>query len=122
MISIYLDIVKDALYPRRRGVLSKRNAFIRVSELEEMDADAIRKLRQKLHLSVALFADVLGVSSKTVNAWESGRNVPQGSSLRLMNMLSRYPDILRAIVYGPPLSFLTLRRSGTAYVTSTASS
>ena len=94
MISIYFDIVKDALYPRRRGVLSKRNAFIRVTELEEMDADAIRKLRQKLHLSVALFADVLGVSSKTVNAWESGRNVPQGSSLRLMNMLSRYPDIL----------------------------
>lgn len=94
MISIYLDIVKDALYPKKRGVLSKRNKFIKVSALSPMSAEDIRKLRQKLHLSAQLFADVLGVSVKTVNAWESGTNTPQGASLRLMNMLSVYPDIL----------------------------
>lgn len=94
MISVYLDLVRDALYPKKRGTLTKRNKFLAVSGLSEMSAEDIRKLRSRLRLSSGMFASILGVSEKTVEAWESGTNKPAGSSLRLMNMLSVYPDIL----------------------------
>ena len=43
---------------------------------------------------MGLFSEILGVSEKTVEAWEGGYNEPSGPALRLMNMLRRYPDIL----------------------------
>lgn len=94
MISVYLDLVRDALYPRKRGLLTKRNKFLAVADLNEMSAEDIKKLRLRLRLSSGMFASVMGVSEKTVEAWERGTNKPSGSSLRLMNMLSIYPDIL----------------------------
>ena len=94
MISVYLDLVRDALYPKKRGTLTKRNKFLKVASLEDMSPEEIKKLRARLRLSSGMFASILGVSEKTVEAWESGVNKPAGSSLRLMNMLSVYPDIL----------------------------
>ena len=94
MISVYLDLVRDALYPRKRGLLTKRNKFLAVADLNEISAEDIKKLRLRLRLSSGMFASVMGVSEKTVEAWERGTNMPSGSSLRLMNMLSIYPDIL----------------------------
>ena len=41
MISVYLDLVRDALYPKKRGTLTKRNKFLAVSELSEMSAEDI---------------------------------------------------------------------------------
>ena len=94
MISVYLESVRDALYPRRSGVLTKRSKYIRIEPLRPYTKDEIRTLRLRLHLSVGLFAELLGVSTKTVEAWESGHNEPSGPALRLMNMIQRYPDIL----------------------------
>lgn len=94
MISIYLEMMKDAMYPRKSGVLTKRNKCIRIEDLEHFSADEIRALRLRLHLSAGLFSEILGVSEKTIEAWESGHNEPSGPALRLMNMLRRYPDIL----------------------------
>ena len=94
MISVYLESVRDALYPLRSGVLTKRSKYIRIEPLRPYTKDEIRTLRLRLHLSVGLFAELLGVSTKTVEAWESGHNEPSGPALRLMNMIQRYPDVL----------------------------
>lgn len=93
-MSIYKDAVKDALYPKKSGVLSIRNKYISFPPPKMLNPDEIRKLRLNLKLSVALFASLLCVSPKSVEAWESGRNVPSGPALRLMNMIKRNPDIL----------------------------
>ena len=66
MISVYLEMVKDAMFPRKRGVITKRNKYIRIEELQHFTADEIRALRLRLHLSVGLFSEILGVSEKTV--------------------------------------------------------
>ncbi len=94
MISVYLEEVRDALYPKKSGVLTKRNKYIKIEPLRPYTRDEIRTLRLRLHLSVGLFAELLGVSEKTVEAWESGHNEPSGPALRLMNMIQRYPDVL----------------------------
>ena len=93
MISAYADMVKDALYPKKR-VLTKRNRYLKIAEPRSFSAEEIRSLRRKLRLSVGMFASLLAVSDKTVEAWEAGTNVPSGPALRLMTMIMTYPDIL----------------------------
>ena len=94
MISVYLDGVKDLLYPRKKGVLSSKNKAILVNEVSVYSKEDIKKLRLRLSLSHALFAKVMNVSEKTVEFWESGHSVPSGSAMRLLCMLEHYPDIL----------------------------
>lgn len=52
------------------------------------NAGSIKKLRKSLNLTRAVFAGVLGVSKKAVEAWESGRNVPVGPTSRMLDLIS----------------------------------
>jgi putative transcriptional regulator len=42
-----------------------------------------------------MFAGSLGVSPKTVEAWENGRNKPEGASRRLLEIVRDDPGFLR---------------------------
>ena len=55
----------------------------------------IKRIRQKTGLSQVMFAGSLGVSPKTVEAWESGRNKPEGASRRLLEIVRDDPGFLR---------------------------
>ena len=44
----------------------------------------VKNIREKIGLTQKLFAKYLGVSTKTVEAWEAGRNKPSGPSNRLL--------------------------------------
>lgn len=90
----YHDMVKDALYPKKRGVITKRNKYLKAEDIPEMTGDQVRKLRESLSLSLSVFASLLGVQRHTVQCWESGSAKPSGSALRLMQMIKRDPDIL----------------------------
>lgn len=54
----------------------------------ELDKDQIRAVRVKANMTQNVFANFLGVSVKTVEAWERGRTHPTGPAYRLMNLLS----------------------------------
>ena len=62
--------------------------------VREYKPDEIKKLRADLGMTQVVFAGFLGVSPKTVEAWEAGTNTPSGPALRLMTMIMAYPDIL----------------------------
>ena len=94
MSSYYNDTVKDALFPKKKGIITKRNKFLVVNPPERMESDEVSKIRKKLSLSVSVFAEVLNVSPKTVEAWEAGTNEIGGSSLRLLSIIKKNPDIL----------------------------
>ncbi|MHB8963864.1 MAG: helix-turn-helix domain-containing protein [Saccharofermentanales bacterium] len=49
----------------------------------------IRKIRMDLNLTQPTFAGLMGVSVKTVEAWESGMNTPSGSARRLMEIFQQ---------------------------------
>ena len=59
-----------------------------------MSATEIKKLREKLSLSVSVFASLMNVSLKTVEAWEAGNNDIGCSALRLLDMIKKNPDII----------------------------
>jgi len=54
----------------------------------------IVELRQRLSCSQSVFAAVLNVSVKTVQAWEQGSRVPSDAALRLLSIVDKHPEIL----------------------------
>lgn len=50
--------------------------------------------REQLHLTVREYAAILGVSPRTVEAWESGIGYPNRTVLSLIYLLSRYPSLV----------------------------
>lgn len=71
-----------------KGNTSKaRKMSVSVADLPSYHDKEIKKIREDLNLTQKNFAFVLGVSPKTVEAWESGRNVPQGTAQRFLQML-----------------------------------
>ncbi len=52
------------------------------------NGEDIKRIRDNLGLTQLIFADILGVSKKTVEAWESNRSNPSGPALRMMELLN----------------------------------
>ena len=46
-----------------------------------------KQLRKKEHLSQAVFAAVLNISTSTIQKWETGEKKPSGPSLKLLSIL-----------------------------------
>jgi putative transcriptional regulator len=80
----------------------------RVVELDlrptSYDADMVKETRRTLKASQAVFARLLGVSVKTVRAWEQGVNTPS-------DMAARFMDEIR---FNPKYWFARLQQSATA--------
>ena len=61
----------------------------------EFTAERVLQSRKVLGLSQVLFAKFLGVSPKTVRAWEQGTNPPQGIACRVMDEILHDPAYWR---------------------------
>jgi putative transcriptional regulator len=58
-------------------------------EPDEYDAEDVRVTRQKLGVSQAVFAKLLAVKVKTVQAWEQGDHPPSGIARRLLDEINQ---------------------------------
>lgn len=65
-----------------------------IRPVKEYSKEKIKNIRLDLNLSQRAFAEVLGVSHKTVEAWESGRNHPAGSASRIIEILEKDNGVL----------------------------
>lgn len=57
-------------------------------------------LRKKLKMSQSVFAAAMNVSTKLVQAWEQGKRTPDRADLRLLQILSREPEIVNRLILG----------------------
>lgn len=64
-----VEDVREKKLPRR---------IVTVLPVKEYRADEVKAIRNRTGLSQKLFAGYMGVSDKTVEAWESGKNHPSG--------------------------------------------
>ena len=63
-----------------------------IPEPRQRDGGEVKRFRtETLGVSQAVFARLLGVSPKLVEAWESGRNTPAGPVRRLFELIERDP-------------------------------
>lgn len=75
--------------------ISVRRNKITVESIHKYDPSDIKSVRRSFRLSQLNFSRLLGVSPKTVEAWESGRNVPQGPALRMIDLMKKEPSVMR---------------------------
>lgn len=54
----------------------------------EYKADDVARTRKELNLSQRGLASALGVSTRTVEAWEAGKNQPSGAARNLLYLFS----------------------------------
>lgn len=93
-MSVYEKLVRglNEAIEFEKGTLSLRTNTVAVLELDDFSADDIKEIRKKTKLSQALFAKALGVKKKTVEAWESGKNIPSDMAKRFLAIIAEDPD------------------------------
>ncbi len=81
--------LNEALEVSNGNLKTVKRRKVTVSPVPEYNASRIKKIRESLNLSQMIFAEAVGVSIKTVEAWESGRNKPQGPASRFLQLLEQ---------------------------------
>ncbi|MDQ3685645.1 MAG: type II toxin-antitoxin system MqsA family antitoxin [Acidobacteriota bacterium] len=61
---------------------------------QPMSSTEIARIRKRLNYSQSIFARVLNVSTKTVQAWEQGARVPSDAALKLLTIAKKHPEVL----------------------------
>ena len=70
-----------------KGTLKGRKTIYEIQPVKKYDNTQIKQIRTSVGMTQVLFADYMGVSAKTVAAWETGTNHPTGTACRLISML-----------------------------------
>ena len=78
----------------KKGDNSRIRTSVRELPIPEYKSEDVQRLRSNLKLSQRGLAYALGVSARTVESWEIGRNIPNGSARNLLYLL----DNNRALV------------------------
>ncbi|HEY1684703.1 MAG TPA: helix-turn-helix domain-containing protein [Tepidisphaeraceae bacterium] len=89
------DLLVQSLTELRDGLQDKAGKLtmktVEIPDPPRFSAGAVRRLRNQLGLSQGLFAKLLGVSRKLVEAWETGSRTPSPMACRLLDAISRNP-------------------------------
>lgn len=80
-----MEAIEDT--QRNKKTLKRNMRTVKIQPIKSYSPIKIKSIRNDIGLSQVLFAKYLGVSPKTVEAWEAGRNKPSGSSCRLLYLL-----------------------------------
>ena len=81
-----------------RGTLKGKKTVYEIQPVKKYDSSQIKQIRVSVGMTQALFADYMGVSAKTVEAWEKGTNRPTGTACRLISMLENKTFTARPFV------------------------
>lgn len=85
--SILSGALDEAINDTKTKKLPRNVRSIEIEPAGVYTSAQVKNIREKIGLTQKLFAKYIGVSTKTVEAWESGRNKPSGPSNRLLWLL-----------------------------------
>jgi len=85
------DIIKglNEVIEYQHGKRKLRRRHVKIAPLPEYEAREIKSIREKLNLSQNIFALTLGVSIKTIEAWEAGLSKPIGPARRMLELIEQ---------------------------------
>lgn len=75
-----------------KGNLKAKTTILSVAPVDVFSPGEIKNIRKSTGLTQVLFAKYMGVSVKTVEAWEAGRNHPEGAACRLLTLTRNDPS------------------------------
>ena len=68
-----------------------------VAHIETVELPPVVEARQKTGLSQSRFAELLGVSVRTLQDWEQGRRKPSRAAISLIQIAKQRPDVLHEV-------------------------
>jgi putative transcriptional regulator len=71
---------------------------VSIKPVPDLNAKDVKRIRTELGMSQGAFAAVIGVSKKTVEAWEAGTNVPGKPVVRLIQLILKRQELLKEII------------------------
>lgn len=94
-MSVYDSIITglNEAIEHTQGKRKLKTNTLTIKPVAVYSAGEIKEIRHKVGASQSVFAGIMGVSIKTVEAWESGRNQPDGAARRLLSMMQLDPAL-----------------------------
>nr|DAT54954.1 MAG TPA: putative transcriptional regulator [Caudoviricetes sp.] len=75
-----------------------KGVVLETAQSEEISANDIKRIRNDIfHMSQSSFALALGVSKKTIEAWECGTNDPSGTAKKLLYLLENNTHLMKQL-------------------------
>ena len=87
-----MDGLQEALAHKKGKAAA--DTFVRKSSLPSVN---VAELRMELSLTQKAFADVLGVSCRTVEAWERGKTTPAPTAKKLMYLIQNDHSLVQKL-------------------------
>ncbi|MCL1805850.1 MAG: type II toxin-antitoxin system MqsA family antitoxin [Clostridiales bacterium] len=79
------------------GVKKLRTTVIEVLPIPAYNPQQIKSIRTRLGLTQSLMGGVVGVSVKSIEAWENGSRRPSSSAMRVLAELDTNPSYIKKI-------------------------
>jgi putative transcriptional regulator len=87
----------NALQSAREGKMTLRQHIVEKKPAPSITPEELMNLREKLHISRAVFARYLRTNERTLENWEQGRASPNAQAAILIRMVERYPDTVERL-------------------------
>lgn len=59
----------------------------KIPEITNFKGNEVKEIRLSVNCTQEMFSKIMGVSISTVEYWESGKNIPNGSAQRLLSLI-----------------------------------
>ncbi|MCX7337789.1 MAG: type II toxin-antitoxin system MqsA family antitoxin [Alphaproteobacteria bacterium] len=98
--SLNLEVVDSDLAEALHEVLAHRRGNLELEKRTiDIEPSEIQKIRQKYLLSQKEFANLFGVSVRTLQHWEQGRRHPQGPAQMLLRVIAHNPRAVQEALH-----------------------
>ena len=90
-MSTLFDDLKEGLREAidfEKGNGKAKTVTFMIEPVKKYSNEDIKRIRNKAGMTQSVFANYMGVSPKTVEAWELGRTHPTGPAYRLLDILA----------------------------------
>ena len=77
----------DEAIAAEQGKVKAKRVRYNINPIQRYDSSQIKEIRLSSGMTQSVFAMFMGVTNKTVEAWERGTNHPTGPACRLLSIL-----------------------------------
>jgi putative transcriptional regulator len=96
--------MKQKMFEELLGSVREAGAIVRGKKAPSrrvvFGSSSVRSIREQTNLSQAEFAELIGVSVKTLQNWEQDRRRPTGPAAALLRIISNDPRLAVKAIHG----------------------